>query len=358
MRTFKVLMSLVIIAVLAQACGSNSSEKAEQVKGLKAKSEIIKLSTVPKVFQYTGTVASVNQSTLSTRLMGQINQVLVDEGDAVQKGQLLVSIRSNDIQAKQKQIEANIIQAKAAYKHAKDDLKRIQNLHASNSATQKELDDITVHYEMTNAQLEAAQKAKDEVAEMLTYADIRAPYTGVITQKFVDSGDMANPGMPLLAIEAPGLFEVNAKIPESEIYKVEKGDKVEVRVGAYDEAINGTISHISPSSRFSGTQFEARISLVPSNKQKAAIRSGVFAHVDHFKGEEQKLLVAQSMIIERGQLKGVWTVSQSNQALLRWVRLGKIYGDKIEVLSGLSAGNTLLTSAEGRLFDGANLQLN
>lgn len=358
MKSLNLVIAAAAFAVLTQACGSRSEESNTETVTLKAKAETVALTTVPKQFNYTGTVASVNQSTLSTRIMGQISSVMVREGDAVKKGQLLVSIRSNDIQAKEKQVEANIIQAQAANKHAQDDFNRIQTLFNSNSATQKELDDITVHCAMTNAQLEAAQKAREEVMEMLSYADIRAPYDGVITQKFVDSGDMANPGMPLLAIEAPGLFEVMAKVPESEIYRVEKNDVVEVRVDACEKPVKGTISHISPSSRFSGSQFDVRISLVPTEEQKEAIRSGMFAHICHFKGEEQKLLVPSSMVVERGQLKGVWTVSEANQALLRWVRLGKPYGDHIEVLSGLNDGNQLIITTEGRLFDGAQLQLN
>ncbi len=358
MKSLNLVIAAAAFAILTQACGSSSEENKQAPVALKAKAETVKLTTVPKQFNYTGTVASVNQSTLSTRLMGQISNVLVREGDVVKKGQLLVSIRSNDIQAKEKQVEANIIQAKAANKHAQDDFNRIQALFNSNSATQKELDDITVHLAVTKAQLEAAQKAREEVVEMLSYADIRAPYDGVITQKFVDSGDMANPGMPLMAIEAPGLFEVMAKVPESEIYRVEKGDVVEVRVEACEEPVKGTVSHISPSSRFSGSQFDTRINLIPDDKQAEAIRSGMFAHVSHFKGEEQKLLVPSSLVVERGQLKGIWTVSQTDQALLRWVRLGKTYGDAVEVLSGLTDGNQLVINTEGRLFDGAQLQLN
>lgn len=358
MKTINVLISIVIVAFLAQSCGNTGPDTNNQTQGLKIKKETLTYTTVPKKIHYTGIVSSLKQSTLSTRLMGQISKVLVDEGDAVAKGQLLISIRSNDIQAKKKQVEANISQAKAAFKHAGDDYKRIQALFKSHSASQKELDDITVHYEMTKAQLKAAQKAKEEVNEMLTYADIRAPYAGIITQKFVDSGDMANPGRPLLAIEAPGLFEVNARIPEAEINKVEKGDKVEVMIDACEKPINGVVDHVSPSSRFSGSQFETRITLLPDDKQKNMIRSGVFAHVNHFKGKEDKLLIPQSIVIERGQLHGVWTVSQSNQALLRWVRLGKTYGDKIEVLSGLSKGTAIITSAKGRLHDGAQLQFN
>lgn len=357
MRTLNVII-FTTLAVLFQACGGNSSESEKDTKATLVTSEIIQLSTVPKISQYTGTVASVNQSTLSTRLLGQVKKVYVSEGDVVKEGQLLVSIRSNDIKAKKQQVEANILQAESAFKHATDDFKRINNLFSSNSATQKELDDITVHYEMTKAQLEVAKKAKDEVDEMLSYANISAPYSGVITQKFIESGDMANPGMPLLAIEAPRLYEVRAKVPEIEIYKIEKGDKAEVWIDASNQAIPGIITHISPSSRFSGTQFEVRISLQPNEIQQSLIRSGLFARVNHLKGEERKLLVDEKLVIERGQLNGVWTISKSNQALLRWVRLGKTYGAKVEVISGLSINDILITSSTERLFDGTKIQVN
>lgn len=357
MKTINVFTLLSMVAVFA-SCGGNSSTKENIETGVSVNVKEIRLVEVPKIFHYTGTVSSVNQSTLSTRLMGQISKVLVHEGDEVTKGQLLVTIRSNDIVAKEKQVEANIIEVKAAYEHAHDNYNRIKTLYAKKSATKKELDDITVHYEMLKAKLNAAQKGKEEVEEMLSYANIRAPYAGVVTQRFVDTGDMANPGMPLLAIEAAGLFEVNARIPESEIHNVEKEDTVEVRIDACKEPVSGIISSVSPSSRFSGSQFEARILLLPNDAQKASIRSGVFANINHFKGSEEKILVPEKSIINRGQLQGIWTVGTSGQALLRWVRLGKTYGNNIEILSGINEGTQIITTAKGRLHDGISVQIN
>ncbi|MCU4174367.1 efflux RND transporter periplasmic adaptor subunit [Carboxylicivirga sp. N1Y90] len=358
MKVLNVFMSLLVVAILAQSCGKGKADESSKTNGMNVQTEVVTKSTVAKKYHFTGAMASVNQSTLSTRLMGQISKVHVGEGDVVNKGQLLISIRSNDILAKKKQVEANIIQAKAANKHAADDHKRLLVLFESKSATQKELDDITVHYEMTKAQLEMAQKAKEEVLEMLSYANIVAPYSGVITQKFVDAGDMANPGMPLLAIEAPDLFEVNVKIPESEVYMVEKGDTVEVRVGTLTQPVPGMVARVSPSSRFSGSQFDAVITLLPMPGQVEKLRSGMFAHVDLLKGKEEKILVEEKQLVTQGQLQGIWIVSQNNQALLRWVRLGKKYGDKIEVLSGLNEGSKLVVKADGRLYDGAELNLN
>ncbi len=349
-------LSIALFMALLSSCGSHSSSETKTAKGIPVTVKEIDLTKVPKLYHYTGTVSSVQQSTLSTRLMGQISEVLVREGEKVQKGDLLISIRSNDVLAQQKQVEANIIEVKAAYKNAEDDYHRIQALFESKSATQKELDDITAHYQMMKAKLTAVEEAKLQVAEMLTYANIRAPYSGVITQRFVDAGDMANPGMPLIAIEAPGQLEVNTRIPESDIYKVNVNDTVRVFVEACEEPVVGIIDRVSPSSRFSGSQFDAKIALHPTEKQKKVIHSGVFAHIQYPNGNEEKIIVPKQLIVKRGQLQGVWVTAQ-DKALLRWVRLGKSYDDHIEVLSGLAQGNYLITQAQGRLFDGADISV-
>ena len=349
-------MLLLAGALLLQSCGSHEKQETK-VAGIPVKTSEIKSSVVPKTYQYSGTVASVKKSTLSTRIMGQVDKIYAHEGDKVEKGQLLLAIRSNDIAAKKSQVEANILEVTAAYTNAETDYNRISSLYENKSATKKELDDITTHYNMMKAKLEAVKKAKAEVEEMMTYANIRAPYAGVVTNRFVDGGDMANPGIPLMAIEAPGQFEVITRIPESEIDLITKGDSVYVALKNCKEDIPGIISRVSTSSRLSGAQFETRVLLMPNEKQISALRSGMFAQVKLTKGADKKIMIPNNLIVNRGQLTGIWTVSESKAALLRWVRLGKSNGSKTEVLSGLSEGDKLIIDYEGRLHDGMALEL-
>ena len=357
MKLQKFAIIFIATGLFISSCG-NSSEEQTKSSGVKISTQDVSLINIPKTYNYSGTVSSLKKSTLSTRIMGQIDQILVHEGDLVQKGQLLVSLRSNDIDAQKSQVEANILAAEAAFKNAETDYNRISSLFESKSATQKELDDITTHYQMAKAQLTAAKKAKVQVEETLAYANIRAPYSGVITDKFVDSGDMANPGMPLVAIESPDQFEVITRIPESEVNIVEQGDMVSVELKNSAETIKGEVTHISPSSRFSGAQFEARVLLQPTDEQKELIRSGMFANINLQKGDDSKILVSDNLIINRGQLTGVWTVSQTGSALLRWVQLGKKYNGQTEVLSGLSNGDKLIIKSEERLYDGLLVSAN
>ncbi len=357
MKLQKIAIIFIATGLFIQSCG-NSTEEQTKSNGIKISTQEVSLANIAKSYHYSGTISSLKKSTLSTRIMGQIDQVLVHEGDQVQKGQLLVSLRSNDIDAQKSQVEANILAAEAGFKNAEADYKRITSLFESKSATQKELDDITTHYQMAKAQLTAAKKAKIQVEETLAYANIRAPYSGVITDKFVDSGDMANPGMPLVALESPDQFEVITRIPESEVNIIEQDDAVMVELKNSEEIIKGKVTHISPSSRFSGAQFEARVLLQPTDSQKEIIRSGMFANVAIQKGEDAKILISDNLIVNRGQLTGVWTVSQSGSALLRWVQLGKQYNDQTEVLSGLSQGDQLIIKSEERLYDGLLVSAN
>jgi RND family efflux transporter MFP subunit len=354
MKFQKLFMLVIASGIVLQACKHKPAEEGN-TKGVSVQTQEVSYVSTSKAYHYSGTVSSLKKSTLSTRIMGQIDKVLVNEGDHVTKGQLLVKLRSNDIVAQQSQVEANILAAKAAFTNAEADFNRITTLYESKSATKKELDDISTQYKMTKAQLTAAENARMQIKETLAYANIQAPYNGIITDKFINAGDMANPGMPLMAIEAPGEFEVTMRIPETEINIITKKDAVEVKLKNSNEVIPGIISHISPSSRLSGAQFEARILLQATDTQKSLIRSGMFANISLNKGMEDKILIANDLIINKGQLSGVWTVSESGTALLRWVQLGKKYNDQTEVLAGLSKGDKLIIQSNERLYDGLHI---
>ncbi|MGB3149107.1 MAG: efflux RND transporter periplasmic adaptor subunit, partial [Maribacter sp.] len=237
------------------------------------------------------------------------------------------------------------------------DFNRYTNLFQENSASQKELDDITANYNMAKARLEAAEQMKNEVNAQLSYVNIRAPFNGVVTNKFTKEGDMANPGMPLLEIEAPGNFQVWSMVPESEIQHIKTDTEVEVLIKSLNEQVRGKVTEVSTSAKNTGGQFLVKVVL---NKTKTNLLSGMYARVE-FPLEEKTVsdvvLILKDAIITKGQLEGVYTVSQSNTALLRWLRLGRIYGDSVEVLSGLSADERYIVAAEGKLFNGAKISI-
>jgi RND family efflux transporter MFP subunit len=168
---------------------------------------------------------------------------------------------------------------------------------------------------------------------------------------------MSNPGAPLISIETPGHFEVMAMVPESEISEIKKGTTVDVLVKSINKTIKGNVTEVSTSAKHTGGQYLVKIAL---NKSEANILSGMFTTVQfpiERKAKSTMVLIPTEAIVTNGQLSGVYTVSQSNTAMLRWLRLGRTYGNQVEVLSGLNADEAYIVSAEGKLFNGAKISI-
>jgi RND family efflux transporter MFP subunit len=351
-------LGLITLSVLFLACGSDES-KSEQsnIPTVNVTVEKIETNNTKPMLSASGKIQAKNSANLSTRMMGFVNTLHVKVGDKVQKGQLLVSINNTDLKAKAAQVSASITEATAAFNNAEKDYNRFQQLFEDNSASQKELDDISARYEMAKARLEAANQMKNEINAQFEYSNIRAPFSGVVTNTFVDEGAMANPGMPLVEVESPSSFEVKAMVPETEISQIVPDTEVDVVISAINKTIKGKVSEISTSAKNTGGQYIVTIDL---GEQEAQILSGMFATVqfpvERTTKSTQMVLIPQEAIVTNGQLSGVYTVSQSNTAVLRWLRLGRTYGKQVEVLSGLSAGEIYIVSAEGKLFNGVKIQ--
>jgi RND family efflux transporter MFP subunit len=198
---------------------------------------------------------------------------------------------------------------------------------------------------------------RNEINAQFAYSNITAPFSGTVTSKNIETGDMANPGQPLISIETPGSFEVLAMVPETEISQIKKDTKVNVVVKSLNKTLQGKVIEVSTSAKNTGGQYLVKITL---DKTEADIRSGMFTTVQ-FPVEKQSktnlVLIPTEAIVNNGQLSGVYTVSESNTALLRWLRLGRTFGDQVEVLSGLNADEAYIFSAEGKLYNGAKVSV-
>jgi RND family efflux transporter MFP subunit len=305
-----------------------------------------------------GKIEAVQTANISTRIMGTITRIYVKVGDRVRKGQLLATISSQDIQAKKAQTSAAIAEAEANVKNAQKDFERYSNLYNRQSATAKELDNVTLQYNAARARLEAATQVRNEVSAMMAYSSLTAPFDGVVTQKLADEGNMANPGMPVLTVEQTTQLQVSATVSESDINLLKKGDKAQVEIKAIGKTVECTISEISPSSQFTGGQYFVKLAIPEKEKRDlyAGMYVNVFIPVNSAvakKDNSNAVLVPAASLVNKDQLTGLYTISSNNTALLRWIRTGKTFGDKIEVLSGLAQNEKFIVSAEGNLYNGA-----
>lgn len=350
-------IAAMIIAIITISCGK---EKATAVDNRETVN--VKVSTPTfensSFISASGKIEAVQNANLSTRMMGFVNNIRVNIGDKVSKGQLLLSINSADIDAQKAQVTASIAEATAALKNAEKDYNRYKALFNESSASQKEMDDMTAHYDMSKARLEAANQMKNQVIAQLSYSNITAPFSGVITSKFVNKGDMANPGMPLLSLETPGKYQVISMVSESDITSIKNGSNVNVVIKSTNELVSGKVTEVSSSAKNTSGQYIVKVLL---NKTDIKILSGMFTSVQfpiqNKSNQTSSILIPQKSIIKQGQLNGVYTIANEDTAILRWLRIGKTYGDMVEVLSGLSANEQFIISAEGKLFNGAKISL-
>lgn len=357
----KTLISTALLTAIIGITSCSSKEKNEAVAD-DTKPVSVVISTPSKNnggnILLSGKLESENTANISTRVMGYISSIKVKVGDRVQKGTLLATISSNDIQAKKAQAVAMIATADAAYKNAAKDYNRFQTLHKQQSASDKELENVTLQYTAAKSNLEAARQGLKEVNAMLNYTNITAPFSGVITQKIADEGSMANPGMPLLILEQNGLLRLSATVSESDVTQIKTGDVAQIDIKSTGKSFQGKITQLSPSSQASGGQYMVKIT-IPANQQKGLL-SGMYANAtvagkstDTVQSGSVKVPV--SSIVNRDQLTGLYVVSDKNTASLRWVRLGKVSGDQVEVLSGLNADERYVLQANGKLYNGVRV---
>lgn len=352
------ITGLMITALLLNSCGGKETQVTTKTEAVKV--EVLKVDTNDRggFLSTSGTVSAVKTASLSTRNMGYVDNIYVSVGDKVTQGQLLLSINNADLQAKQAQVNAQITEATAAFTNTEKDYNRYKNLFAQNSASQKELDDISANYSMAKARLEAANQMKNEINAQFAYVNIKAPFSGVVTGKFIEKGSMANPGMTLFTVENPEVLEVKTRVPETQISKIKEGMLVKVKVKSLNKELEAKITTVSTSSQQTGGQFLVSAVLTETLE---GLKSGMFATVN-FPVESNQvggaILIPLDAVVNRGQLTGVYTVSESNKAILRWLRLGRTYGSEVEVLSGLQNGESLIVSADSKLYNGANVIIN
>lgn len=358
----KIITVLAISSLILMSCGGDKKENVTNLPTIPVQVSENTENVNGSFITASGKIESENSANLSTRMMGYVTKVNVKVGQNVSAGQLLVSINNTDLLAKKAQVDASITQATAGYNNAKKDYDRFVNLFAQQSASQKELDDMTARYEMAKAGLEAAKQMRNEVMAQFSYSNITAPFSGTVTNTFVKEGDMANPGMPLVSIEGASRLQVTAMVSESDISNVKNGMPVIINVKSLNKEVAGKVSEVSLSAKNTGGQYLVKVIL---DKMDKTILSGMFVNVQFQKAKKEIsstvksdiVLVPESALVRQGQLTGIYTVGDGNVAILRWLRIGKTFGSQVEILSGLSSDEQYIVSAEGKLFNGAKVQL-
>ena len=260
-----------------------------------ALSLILGLSSLSAIeLELSGAVISDNQKMITSRYMGIVKQMLVAEGDIVEKGQLLYEIDSKEIDSKKEQVELGISQAQLAlqmninqHNNVLLNLGRYQRLFNKGMVSKYELENLQLGadnmqsmIEIAEKQVEQARAMKEEVMNQYNYLLLRAPNRGVIIQKMLSVGEMAIPGMPGLILTDLSKLSVLVEIAESDIKIMNLGKRVELEIPSIGFKTKGTIYSIIPNSNPMTHKFKMKIKFRIQGK---SIYPGMYAKV-HIKG--------------------------------------------------------------------------
>ena len=366
---FSVAFVLAVLAVAGlPGCSETKSPvqaPAEKVHGVAVMQ--VQKTSVPEVVEATGTVRAALSAQLSSQVMGTITRVNVHEGDRVRRGEVLVAIDEAQQQAAfaganagLRASQESIAAADADYALAESTMKRYQMLYDKKSVSPQEYDEMKTRLAAAKARRDAARAGREQseagvsqAGTAMSFTKVRAPFDGIVIAKLAEPGATAAPGVPLLTVEDPSRFRLEATVDESKIGAVRLGESVPVVIDALGEQpIEGKVTQIVPAADPGSRTFTVKIDL-PSNPQ---MRTGLFGRARFARGQHDAIAVPKTAILNRGQLQAVYVVGSDQLASLRYITLGLASTDQVEVLSGLQSGDRIVVQPGDRDLSGKQVE--
>jgi RND family efflux transporter MFP subunit len=294
------------------------------------------------VYVAEGSVEAVRQSVVSPQVAGRITQLSVKAGDMVQKGQLLVRIDAQAAAQQANASQAQVESAQAQLNVATREFERQQQLFRKQYISQAALDQAEAQFKATAAAVRGSVAQAGAASTQTSFFTIVAPFSGMVAEVPSELGDMAMPGKPLLTVFDPSAMRVVANLPQSKLAQLQSKNEVRLEISGLPEGQRSVVAKtttVLPTADPSTHTVQVRLGL-PATVTKAL--PGMFARAYFaMQGDARsRLVIPTKAVIQRTELEAVYVVDKG-RALLRQVRLGKVMGDTVEVLSGLTAGENV-----------------
>jgi multidrug efflux pump subunit AcrA (membrane-fusion protein) len=342
--------------------------------------ETVAASPIVDTYRASGTVRARYTAEIAAKIAATILEIRVHAGDRVTAGQTLIVLDHGNLEANLRRAEAVCAEAESAIAETENAIaaanatldlarvthRRFEDLLAKASVSQQESDESEARLKSARAALEMAaskrrqaearqSQAEAELAAArvaLSYATLAAPFPGLVTERKADPGSMATPGAPLLNLEREGNLRLETSIDESRMGLVPIGEQVEVEIDGLNRRVIGRVVETMPLIDAATRSFIAKIDLpgVPG------LRAGMFGRAAFAGGKREALLVPQSAVLERGQVRTVYVV-EGDTARLRLITLVEPRDNRREILSGLTAGEKIIVAPPPLLSDGRRVAI-
>ncbi|SDH86384.1 RND family efflux transporter, MFP subunit [Chryseobacterium taeanense] len=344
-----IIVAAVLVGLAAYKIVSNKEKQTQEVKEVAKQVDKINVNVVTASrtnidtdYSANGTFIPKQESNQSSEISGRIVSVLVKEGSRVGAGQVLATIKKDAI-------EVDVTQAQNNLQNAMIDNQRYENAYKTGGVTKQQLDN-------SRLQLKNAQAAVRAQGVKVNDASIRAGISGTINKKMVEPGMVVAPGTALFEIVNINSLKLSVLVDESQIGKIQIGQEVPIKVNVLpDESFSGRITFIAPKSDAS-LNFPVEIEV----QNKGNLKAGMYATAT-FKtnngAETQNMLTVPAEAFVNGVSSGQLFIVNNGTAKLIKVQTGKVYGDKVQILSGLNGGEQVITSGQINLSNGSKINI-
>lgn len=354
MNSFVRSLSLLASVGLALSACAKQEEASETARpALTVTVESAHETPMTQLVTVNGSVAAWEELPVGAEANGlAIVAVLVEEGDKVAKGQLLVRLNDTVLQAQLKQQEANLEAARAAYVEADANLKRARELKAQGAISAQTEDARVSAARTAAANLVMREAAKAETAARLAQTRIVAPAGGYVSSRSAVIGQIVSAGAELFRIVREGQLEMQAEVPESQLPRIRPGQSASVAADGVPAA-EGSVRLVSPS-----VDPHTRLGMVYITLPKdSAFRTGMFSRAEIAVDSNQAVVVPQNAIVYREGRAGSFVLGADDSVTFKPVKTGVRAGEIVEIVNGLNAGERVIVDGAGFLEDGDRVEV-
>ena len=288
----------------------------------------------PRVHKLDGVVEAVQQTTISAQISGQVEAILFDIDDYVEKGEVIIRLKDKQPAARVKQAQAELKEATARLKEAEDEYERIKGVFAKQAVSQKAMDAAEAAKKAAQAKFEAARAGLESAQEQLEYTRVRAPYSGIVTERHIELGEAAQPGKKLISGLSLEHLRVNVDVPQAIVNQVRQASAVWIEANGVLIPVTGKT--VFPYAEAASHTFRVRLDFSGGDTR---LFPGMFVKAMFETGSRQALVVPTRAIVKRSEVTAVYVRSADGQISFRAIRRGRDLADgNTEILAGLQQG--------------------
>ena len=350
------LLLLAGLTVAATGCGDNGNDNGNDngddgASGVLISTEEASKRTVRVSENTIGRLTSKTAPSLTAEVSGPIQEIYVEEGDEVSRGDRLLQIDREPYELALAQARTDVRRLEVSLRTQRRELERNAELLEDGYVTQSQFDATEGEVESLEEDLEGARAGLRNAERDLEKTRVDAPVDGAIDERYVSEGDHTSPGEPLFTVVSQDLLRIRLPFPETVAQRLEVGQAVRLAAPVAGGEVDGSISELRPGLAEQSRTFEAIVNV----ENPGGWRQGGSVNADVTVEERESVVVPAEAVVQRPGAEVVYVI-KDDTAHQRDVDVGQRMADSVEIRSGLDEGEIIAVDGAGFLSDEAAIR--